>query len=577
MLPTELKNFETRETSHLGGMMADISYLTKKSTEIRDVLIVYPFTYVNPWTNFPPIAAEYLQAGVVTAGRNVTLLDMRFENDIREHLEKADLVCLYGFFEDCSIFGKWDIHVISEVLDQVPEDTPIVVGGTGFSNPEEALKVYPKVDVVIRGIPDTPIRELLESGSPETVRNLVYRNGKDIVRNPSVVHRLSDDVYPKRNLRNPAYEYQLLGIPVDVVRAAIGCNYRCRFCYEFGKDTDGSFLRWQGRSPQSQFRELSEIKAPIVLWVDDDMTTDMPALDMLADLLIQNDVRKILIGTGRVDHVLKSDVSVLKKLERAGLLALAFGVEALKNETLKFFRKGQTFDEIEQAMRMMNETNILLVCNFLLGSPGETKEDMMEFLEFGRRWDVDTLVTNRLRVPEGSDMHRAIHDSITGSVKQGMERIKGEELKRIKDMIKFGQRTPFRLALSLLKMYRHRGLFLDPIYFVCSLMETVTKYTWIEKTGVIPVLLYIPKKMASLKLFRVFSRFTAVVATPPVWVINRLFEFIDRQLHISTTVLPAVFELFKQRVLSIQKLRAQVVRDAPSASRYDLSNSGNPR
>jgi radical SAM superfamily enzyme YgiQ (UPF0313 family) len=539
--------------------MSDVTYVNKKRTEIRDVLIVYPFTYINPYYSLPPIAAEYLQAGVVEAGRNATLLDMRFEKDIGEHIQKADLVCVYGYFEDCSIFGKWNVHVISEVLDQVPEDIPIVAGGTGFAKPDEALAAYPKIDVVIRGMPDTPIRELLEAGSPEAVNNLVYRKGKEFVQNPNVVHRPSDDVFPLRTLRNPKYDYQLLGIPVDLVRAAIGCNYRCRFCYQYGKDTDGSFLRWLGRSPQSQFEELSQIEAPIVFWVDDDMTTDMKALDTLADLLIENDVRKILIGTGRIDHVIRSDVSVLKKLERAGLLALAFGVESLKDETLKFYRKGQTLQETEQAMRMINQTNILLLCNFLLGGPGDTREDMMEFLWFGRRWDVDTLVTNRLRVPEGSELHRLIYEPVTGWEKPGMRRIWGRELKQIKNTIKFGQRTPFRVMLSLLKMFRHRGLFIDPIYVVCSLLEALTRHTWIERTRLVPVLLYVPKKITSLRFFRALSRSLAVVLTPPARAVNRLFELIDRKLHISTSFLPAAFDFYSRRLLHQQKQRAQLV------------------
>jgi hypothetical protein len=118
--------------------------------------------------------------------------------------------------------------------------------------------------------------------------------------------------------------------------------------------------------------------------------------------------------------------------------------------------------------------------------------------------------------------------------------------------------------MSLLKTYRHRGLFIDPLYFLCSLLETVTRYTWIEKTRVVPILLYIPKKIALLNLFRSLTRFAAVVVTPPVWGINRLFELIDRRLHISTAVLPAVFELYNRRVRDVQKQRAQIVRNTAS-------------
>ena len=123
---------------------------------------------------------------------------------------------------------------------------------------------------------------------------LAYRDGDEIIRNERTTHRLSDTVYPRRHLRNPKYEYHALGIKMDLVRAAMGCNYHCRFCYQYGKDTDGNYLRWQGRSPESQFKELSEIDAPLVFWVDDDMTTDMDALDKLADLLIENKIENTI-------------------------------------------------------------------------------------------------------------------------------------------------------------------------------------------------------------------------------------------------------------------------------------------
>jgi tRNA A37 methylthiotransferase MiaB len=539
------------------AVMAGATYLDKAKGRIDHVLIVYPYTYINPYNCLPPIGAEYLQAGAVEAGRTTTLLDMRFEDDIREHVEKADLVCLYGFFEDCSLFGKWDVHVIDEVLAQVPEDTPVVAGGTGFGDDERTLAAYPKVDAVIVGMPNDPIQELLESGSPVGVENLTYRTRDGHVRNKRVTRRLSDDVYPRRELRNPKYRYEAMGMPIDLVRAAMGCNYHCRFCYQYGKDTDGKYLRWQGRSPESQFKELSEIKAPLVLWVDDDMTTDMAALERLSELLIENKVEKVMIGTGRVDHVIKGTVETLKKMERAGFLALAFGVESLSDKTLRFYRKGQTVEMAKKAMAMLKQTNILLVCNFLLGSPGETEEDMMEYLWFGGRYQVDHLVTNRLRVPEGSYLSKLIYDQETGEALPGMDRIRGRRLKGIKNRIKFGQGTPFRLWLSFLKLHRHRGLHLDPLYFLCSALETITKHTWIEKTGLLKALLFLPKRLGALRGWRAFTRFVAILATPVALGLAKFFEALERRIGLFTRFMPWLFVLGNQKVLKKQKEKAQ--------------------
>ena len=130
--------------------MGTSTYLDRKTDrEIEHVVVVYPYTYVNPYNCMPPIGAEYLQAGAVKAGRRTTLLDMRFEDDVAEQLADADLVCFYGFFEDCSLFGKWHIHVIEETLAKVPDHIPVLAGGTGFGDDEETLEKYPRIDAVM--------------------------------------------------------------------------------------------------------------------------------------------------------------------------------------------------------------------------------------------------------------------------------------------------------------------------------------------------------------------------------------------------------------------------------------------
>ena len=542
--------------------MNSISFLQKKKGNIDNVVIVYPFPYVNPYYALPPIAAEYLQAGILETGRKATLLDMRYEIDIKEHLDKADLVCLFGYFEDCSLFVKWKVHVINEILDQIPPDIPIVAGGTNFGNPDKAFELYPKIDVIIRGNPEICIMELLNGERFEDIDNLAYRKNGEIIKTKRIIHALSENIFPRRSFRNPKYNYHIMGIKTDLIKAGVGCNYKCKFCYQYGKDFDGTFRRWQGRSAQSLFNEIKEIEAPIVGWVDDDMTTDMKTLDRLSDLLLQNKVRKLYAGTGRIDHVNKyvdkSNAEVLKKMEKAGFLALSFGVESLKRDTLQFYGKGQTVESAEKALRLMQKTNILLICSFIFGSPGETEQDMMDMLWFGRKWNLDNIVTNRLRVTENSDMHYAIYDSETGKVKPGMERIRGDELARIKHKVKFGQKTPFRVLLSLLKLYRHQGMFIDPIYLLCCTLETVTKHSWLEKTLIFPAFLKITKKIVIFPAIRKFLRLIAVILTPPFKAINWLFEIIDKYLRISTNLLPNLFLFLKNGIYKRQVTRTQI-------------------
>ncbi len=530
------------------------------SQAIERVVLVYPFTYRNPHFNLPPIAAEYLQAGILAAGREARLFDMRFETRIDQHLQAADMVCLYGYFEDCSIFGKWDKHCIPAILAAVPDDVPVIAGGTGFSDPQEAFQQYPRVDIIIRGNHETPIQEILNGQGLHETANLSFRDDGKIVSTEKKIHPLPDDIYPRRDLRDPRYDYHVVGIKADLIRAGVGCNYACKFCYQYGKDLDGKLRRWQGRSAQSLFNEISQTEGLVIGWVDDDMTTSMSTLEQLADLLLANKVKKLYAGTGRIDHVLRSNVEVLKKLERSGLLALSFGVESLKQETLDFYGKKQTVEDIERAMAMMNRTNILLICNFILGSPGESEQDMMEMLWFGRRWNVDTLVTNRLSVPENSPLHKAIYDRRTGLPRPGMERLEGQERARVKYKIKFGQRTPFRICLSLLKLYRHRGMFIDPMYFFLSAVLTMTKHTWLEKSLIFPYALRAARQCLKLPPVRFLNRVLAMVLTPPIKLLNWLFEVVDRLLGVSTKVLPGIMLRLKKGVFKKQVEKAQINR-----------------
>jgi MoaA/NifB/PqqE/SkfB family radical SAM enzyme len=538
--------------------MNSLHNLQQKRDQINRVVIVYPFTYNYPYQALPPIAAEYLQAGVHETGREAILLDMRYESDITEYLESADLVCLYGYFEDCVLFGKWQYHVIPEVLKQVPSEIPIIAGGTGFTDPDQTLQEHPQIDIIIRGNPEIPVMGLFNESNPENVNNLVYRNREQVVHTETAVHYLTEEIYPKRQLRNPKYHYHLMGIKIDLIRAAVGCNYRCRFCFQYGKDFNGNFIRWKSRSARSLYNEISEIEAPVIGWVDDDMTTDMKMLEDLADLLNRNKLRKLYLGTGRVDHIIKSDVKALRRLERSGFLGLSFGIESLNDKTLKFYGKGQTMEKVEKGMRMMQKTNILLVCNFIFGSPGETEKDMMDMLWFGRKWNVDSIVTNRFRVEEDSPMWDLIYDPETGNVRPGMERIEGKELARIKYKVKFAQRTPLKVLLLILKLYRHRGMFMDPLYILYSFIETAIQYSWLRKTLIIPALLWLSKFLLSLTLIRWFNKIIAYILTLPVMALNKFFEFIDRYIGYSTAVIPRIFlylkeGLYKKHSIQLQK------------------------
>lgn len=504
----------------------------------------------------PPLTAEYARAAAEKAGLQTDLLDMRFESDVRERIAAADLVCLFGHTENSVLFGKCDSGIAGELLTYVSENALVLSGGAGFLDAELAMSRHTRLDGIIHGSPEIPLMQLLSGSDPETTANLTWRRGAHLMRTARQLHSVPEDLFPARHLRSPEYKYHIFGIEADLVRPAVGCSYHCNFCYEYGKDLDSGFARWRGRTAQSLFNELQQVHAHFVGFVDDDVTAGLDTLLELSDMLIESKSTRLFIGTGRVDHLLKTNAAGLKKLERAGFFALNMGLESVRDRTHKIFRKGLTVEKMEKSLSQINQTNILLAATFLLGSPGETESDMMDILSFSRNWGLDSVGTNRLRIAPDTDLHRIVYDS-SGIPHPGMECIQGEELAEIKRRIKYGQRTPLRIVRTFLKMYRRQNMPFDPLFLFFSMIQSAIAGTVLEQTRLLPALLRSGKFLVNLPFVRFLNRTIARLLWNPLHAVLRVLEKL-RGLPGPRDPTVRFWMLLKNRVYEVQRARFQM-------------------
>ena len=90
---------------------------------------------------------------------------------------------------------------------------------------------------------------------------------------------------------------------------------------------------------------------------------------------------------------------------RANCNFLAFGVEAGTQKILDRLDKRQTLAQIEQAVSEAKRCGIERAHGFfLVGSPGETEEDILESFRFCARLKLDTFGFNRLCVYRGTPL-----------------------------------------------------------------------------------------------------------------------------------------------------------------------------
>jgi anaerobic magnesium-protoporphyrin IX monomethyl ester cyclase len=72
---------------------------------------------------------------------------------------------------------------------------------------------------------------------------------------------------------------------------------------------------------------------------------------------------------------------VVQGMKKAGCRVISMGVESANDNTLKWFNKGYSRKQVQDAMDMIAEEGIELHGYFILGAPVETKEDMVKTIE----------------------------------------------------------------------------------------------------------------------------------------------------------------------------------------------------
>jgi radical SAM superfamily enzyme YgiQ (UPF0313 family) len=161
-----------------------------------------------------------------------------------------------------------------------------------------------------------------------------------------------------------------------------GCPYRCIYCqHMFGRQ-----IRY--RSPEAvlaQVRHLVETYGVREIHFEDDsFNVDMERAKRIFDLLAEADLGlKIAFPNGvRADRV---DEALIAKGKAAGVYSIAFGIESASPRILSMIHKSLSMDRVTAAINLADRYDIWSIGFFMLGFPGETRDEMEETIRFAVR------------------------------------------------------------------------------------------------------------------------------------------------------------------------------------------------
>ncbi|MFX0046694.1 MAG: B12-binding domain-containing radical SAM protein [Candidatus Hermodarchaeota archaeon] len=254
----------------------------------------------------------------------------------------------------------------------------------------EVLK-YPFVDVIVRGEGEITFRELIKNRNLEEIKGISYKDNGNIINNPDrpLINDLNKLPLPARKLRNKKSYFQIFQMPIDVIETSRGCPFKCTFCniHLFYRGT------YRTKSVERVIQELkiisSQKKGQNVLFVDDNFTANMKRVEKICDLIIEENIKLDFICQSRID-VIKNNPNVIKKMSKAGFWLLFLGIESFNQKSLNDLQKKIEFKDIVEAIRILQDNDIIIIGSMLIGSRfDEEEKDTDVMIKIIRKLGID--------------------------------------------------------------------------------------------------------------------------------------------------------------------------------------------
>lgn len=315
-------------------------------------------------------------------GYKIKIIDQRVDPDWKNNLEN-ELRKRPLFVGVTSMTGPQISHAldISRIVKE--HGIPVVWGGVHPSLlPHQTLE-NENIDIVVQGEGELTLLELakaLENGKILAGISGLWYKENGIIKNNGTrefldLNLLPDLPYHLVNVNDYIsnfYGYRLLSF-----FSSRGCPFSCNFCYNnvYNK------RKWRALTADKTIERVKTLINSFEIdgiWLRDDNFF----VDLKRAYNILNGFKDLDIAWGtsgaRLDLLGKLDNSFIDLMNKSGCKFLFIGVESGSNRILKMIGKGITRDQITETNIKLRKLDAKQRCNFMIGLPTETKEDLLD-------------------------------------------------------------------------------------------------------------------------------------------------------------------------------------------------------
>jgi len=282
---------------------------------------------------------------------------------------------------------------------------PVVLGGIHATfEPDEAAA---HADYVLRGEAEQSLLDLLQAledgGDVEQVPGLTLARDGQVFHAPAASPIADLDRLPIPDFRLVHGWRRRAYVSVMTGR---GCQFECTFCSVPAFHGRGGRLVSVDRVLDEIAFHLAHSRVRYLFFADDIFNINRLRMKQILEGMI---ARRLTPRWGaQVRHELARDGEALELMRRANCDRVFVGFESINPRTLERFKKHETRDDIERAIRSFHSHGVKVHGMFVVGSDADTAETIRETERFARRHRIDSLQLMILTPIPGSQDYKTM-------------------------------------------------------------------------------------------------------------------------------------------------------------------------
>lgn len=124
---------------------------------------------------------------------------------------------------------------------------------------------------------------------------------------------------------------------------------------------------------------------------------------IFTEAISSDEIVALSIGT-RPDCIPDKTLELLKKLNNQKPVIIELGLQTIHDKTAAFIRRGYPLSTFQDCVTRLADANIEIVVHLILGLPGETREMMLESIQYINTLPIKGVKLSMLHILKGTDL-----------------------------------------------------------------------------------------------------------------------------------------------------------------------------